>query len=104
LGGDEVYPTASRQEYTERLTSLYTAVFPSGSKSRTENTGVTSAQPFCCTGNHDWYDSLVAFSDIFCSGQKFAGWQTVQNRSYFAVKLPRNWWLFGTDMQLGLIA
>src|SRR5262249_34552931 len=28
-------------------------------------------------------------------------WKTYQNRSYFAIKLPAGWWLFGTDMQLG---
>ena len=37
---------------------------------------------FAVPGNHDWYDSLVAFSQIFCSQLPFCGWDTVQNRSY----------------------
>ena len=51
---------------------------------------------------HDWYDSLVAFTRIFCTGGKrrFAAWQTHQSRSYFAIKLPHGWWLIGTDVQL----
>ncbi len=102
LGGDEVYPTASFREYKERLTSLYEAVFPSKAKLQNKKNG-NSVRPvvFAIPGNHDWYDSLVAFADLFCSGKFFAGWRTEQNRSYFAVKLPRGWWLFGTDMQLG---
>jgi hypothetical protein len=55
---------------------------------------------FAVPGNHDWYDSLVVFMALFARGKKFCGWQTYQNRSYFALKLPHGWWLFGTDMQL----
>ena len=102
FGGDEVYPTADFKTYKERLISLYEAVFPK----KTDKQMVAQAEKsiptvFAVPGNHDWYDSLVAFSDIFCSHKRFAGWQTLQNRSYFAIKLPMGWWLFGTDMQLG---
>ena len=56
---------------------------------------------YAIPGNHDWYDSLVSFTRLFCSGRWFAGWRTKQTRSYFAARLPRGWWLIGTDVQLG---
>lgn len=93
FGGDEVYPTASMDDYNERLIKPYKTAY-----SRKD-----SVVPliFAIPGNHDWYDSLVSFSRIFCEGRKFFGSRTMQNRSYFALKLIKGWWLFGTDMQLG---
>lgn len=92
FGGDEVYPTSSRPVYRQRLLDPYEAALP-------------ESQPpyprvFAIPGNHDWYDSLVSFTRLFCQRRWFAGWKTRQNRSYFALKLPRNWWLIGTDVQL----
>lgn len=92
FGGDGVYPTASRQVYEQRLVVPYDAGF----KSEDEPPHV-----YAVPGNHDWYDSLVAFTRLFCQKRWFAGWQTQQTRSYFALKLPRGWWLLGTDVQLG---
>ncbi len=93
FGGDEVYPTASMKAYNERLIQPYKTAF-----SRKD-----SLKPsiFAVPGNHDWYDSLISFSRVFCEGLKFFGTRTMQNRSYFALKLIKGWWLFGTDMQLG---
>lgn len=102
FGGDEVYPIASFENYKDRLTDPYSAAFPTlsdAARERAENQNPPFA--FAIPGNHDWYDSLVAFSDLFCSKRAFCGWDTIQNRSYFAIKLPRGWWVFGTDMQLG---
>ncbi|HEY0003781.1 MAG TPA: metallophosphoesterase [Pyrinomonadaceae bacterium] len=93
FGGDEVYPTASREVYNERLVAPY------------ETALRYSHDPyphvFAIPGNHDWYDSLVAFTRLFTARPWFAGWRTRQERSYFALKLPHNWWLLGTDVQLG---
>ena len=97
FGGDEVYPTAGRQTYQERLVAPYDGVFPGNDSSDRDSKPTVFAIP----GNHDWYDSLVAFSDLFCENEDFCGWKTVQKRSYFALRLPRGWWLFGTDTQLG---
>lgn len=93
FGGDEVYPTASRESYQERL------VVPFETALRT--TSAPSPHAYALPGNHDWYDSLVAFTRLFTSRRWFAGWRTRQSRSYFALKLPHNWWLLGTDVQLG---
>ena len=92
FGGDEVYPVASRQVYRERLIQPFESALP--------ETKSSSPHVFAIPGNHDWYDSLVSFTRLFCSRRWFGGWKTRQSRSYFALKLPHNWWLIGTDVQL----
>ena len=94
FGGDAVYPVASREAYERRLAAAYRTALP--------QTEPPHPKVFAVAGNHDWYDSLVAFTRIFCTGGKrrFAAWQTHQTRSYFSVKLPHGWWLLGTDVQL----
>jgi hypothetical protein len=93
FGGDEVYPTASRAEYKRRTFHPYDCAFH----------GEHTARPdmFAIPGNHDWYDSLVAFTRYFIDKDDVAGFRTPQLRSYFAVKLPQRWWLLATDTQLG---
>jgi Calcineurin-like phosphoesterase len=93
FGGDEAYPTASRIEYSERLLGPYETAL--------RKTDDPHPHAFAIPGNHDWYDSLVSFTRLFTSRRWFAGWRTRQSRSYFALKLPHNWWLLGTDVQLG---
>ena len=96
FGGDEVYPTPSREEYQRRLVSPYTAAFG-------DDTPAERPHVYAVPGNHDWYDGLSAFMRLFCSdigGRRFAGWWTRQRRSYFAIKLPHRWWLVGSDGQL----
>lgn len=93
FGGDEVYPYPSKEEYARRTEAPYAAAF-----------GAAGRRPtvFAVPGNHDWYDSLVAFSRLFCRPERgFAGLVTRQTRSYFALALPSDWWLFGIDLQLG---
>lgn len=92
FGGDEVYPTSSRPVYRQRLIDPYEAAMP---KSAPPHPRV-----FAIPGNHDWYDSLVSFTRLFCQRRWFAGWRTRQSRSYFALRLPHRWWLIGTDVQL----
>jgi hypothetical protein len=96
FGGDEVYPTPSREEYQRRLVAPYSTAF---------GDDVPAERPhvYAVPGNHDWYDGLSAFTRLFCSdigGRRFAGWWTRQRRSYFVLKLPHNWWLIGCDSQL----
>ena len=96
FGGDEVYPAPSREEYQRRLVEPYQQAL--GDAALAERPHV-----FAIPGNHDWYDGLSAFTRLFCSdvgGRGFAGWWTRQTRSYFALKLPGNWWLLGSDGQL----
>lgn len=93
-GGDQVYPTAARDEYADRFEGPYRAALP----------WVQPPEPpphmFAIPGNHDWYDGLTSFLRLFCQGRWIGGWQTRQRRSYFALKLPHDWWLFAIDIQL----
>jgi hypothetical protein len=92
FGGDEVYPYPTRSEYETRTETPYRLAF----------TGRARPDVFAIPGNHDWYDSLVAFSRTFCRPERgFAGCPSRQTRSYFALKLPGDWWLLAIDLQLG---
>ena len=91
FGGDEVYPTASRSAYKERTFHPYECAY-NGDKARPDM--------FAIPGNHDWYDSLVAFTRYFIDKDEIAGFPTPQLRSYFAMKLPQGWWLLALDTQL----
>jgi hypothetical protein len=92
FGGDEVYPYPTRSEYETRTENPYRLAFA----------GRAKPDVFAIPGNHDWYDSLIAFSRTFCRPERgFAGCQTRQTRSYFALRLPANWWLLAIDLQLG---
>jgi hypothetical protein len=96
FGGDEVYPTPSREAYHHRLIVPFEQAFGDDHPDETPHV-------FAIPGNHDWYDGLSAFSRLFASdvgGRYFAGWRTRQHRSYFALKLPGRWWLVGSDGQL----
>jgi len=39
--------------------------------------------------------------NIFCRQRPIGGWKTAQTRSYFALRLPHRWWLWGIDLQFG---
>jgi hypothetical protein len=92
FGGDQVYPIANRLNYKQRLLGPYQTALELPEPPR--------PHAYAIPGNHDWYDSLVSFTRLFCQKRLFAGWQTNQSRSYFALKLPGHWWLLGTDVQL----
>jgi Calcineurin-like phosphoesterase len=92
FGGDLVYPTPTGEGYEARLIQPYLDALPR----------CPTPQPdvWALPGNHDWYDSLVRFRRLFCTGGSFGCWRTQQKLSYFAMKLPHHWWLFGVDVQL----
>lgn len=107
FGGDGVYPTATSNEYEEKMVKPYRCAFNASRNGNADDKGDLKKNPhvFVLPGNHDWYDSLVAFQKLFCTHifnqRVFAsGWRTRQKRSYFALKLPQNWWLLGIDLQL----
>lgn len=99
LGGDQVYPFASLEQYDARLLTPF----------RLADTETTrpGRKLFVIPGNHDWYDGLSAFDQLFCrarygdSDQLTLGpWRCEQHRSYFAIRLPHDWWIWGLDTQL----
>ena len=94
MGGDEVYPTPEMHEYRNRLQGPYHAAFP-GNRNDPDPPHL-----FAIPGNHDWYDGLTNFIKIFLQKRSLGNWRTQQYRSYFALKLPHNYWLLGIDIQL----
>lgn len=129
FGGDEVYPLASEDNYRDRFLNVFDAArqqvdpdpLVEGHRRREPPVGAIP-------GNHDWYDNLTGFNEIFtgsralgkgvssdaeprprkdglvCLDKTFkdtmAGWGTFQNRSYFAARLNAHWWLWAVDSQL----
>jgi hypothetical protein len=93
MGGDQVYPYASEEEYKLRMVRPYQSALPCSS----ENDAPTV---FAIPGNHDWYDGLTGFMRRFGQGGWLGGWRTRQHRSYWAVQLPHRWWIWGIDTQL----
>jgi len=93
MGGDQVYPSPTREDYENRFRGPYAAALP---------WAPSAARPdlFAIPGNHDWYDGLTNFVRFFCGGRRIGGWQTRQRRSYFALRLPHHWWLLALDIQL----
>ncbi|MGH4022655.1 MAG: metallophosphoesterase family protein [Pseudonocardiaceae bacterium] len=93
LGGDEVYPAGTPAEYENRFKGPYKASLPYA--------GHDSPTVVAIPGNHDWYDGLTNFMRVFCSADEkwIGGRRTVQSRSYFAVRLTDDWWLWGIDIQ-----
>ena len=96
MGGDEVYPTPEMEEYKNRLQGPYNAAFPW----RQDENKDDKPRLFAIPGNHDWYDGLTNFTRLFCQGRALGNWLTEQKRSYFALKLPHNYWLVAIDIQL----
>ncbi|MGB3077780.1 MAG: hypothetical protein WBB31_01785 [Saprospiraceae bacterium] len=116
MGGDQVYAMPSKEDYDNRMKGPYTAAFPkingqpkTGLKVIDQKPGMkqisneeTKINPhlYALPGNHDWYDGLGNFLKIFCQQRFIGNWQTQQSRSYFAVKLPANHWIWAIDVQL----
>lgn len=94
MGGDQVYPTATRQAYNDRLVGPYRSALPCVQPAS------EAPHLYALPGNHDWYDGLTSFTRLFCLNRWIGGWKTSQTRSYFALELPHGWWLWGIDVQL----
>jgi hypothetical protein len=99
LGGDQCYPQATREDYKKRLIEPFDWAYGTPDPTR---------KLFAIPGNHDWYDGLMAFDSLFCAsrdrlsnekGNRIGGWQCQQHRSYWALRLPYNWWIWGADIQ-----
>lgn len=97
MGGDQVYPTASMEQYEDRLRGPYTAALP------LPPAEAPAPTLYALPGNHDWYDGLTAFLRVFVGErtEHIGGWRTEQTRSYFAISLPHHWWLFAVDEAYG---
>ncbi len=94
MGGDEVYPTASRKEYNNRMLQPYRCALPFVTDYK------KAPHLYLVPGNHDWYDGLANFFNLFCQRRWVGGWKTWQRRSYFALKITDHLWLWAIDTQL----
>jgi Calcineurin-like phosphoesterase len=102
FGGDLAYPNATEEEYRKRCLDPYDWAFPFTPSSSKLDEREPKRELFFVAGNHDWYDGLAAFSNQFCyEATAVGGWRCSQQRSYFALKLPYNWWIWGIDVALG---
>ena len=63
MGGDQVYPFPTRQEYRERFAMPYTTALPPAPD------GNWRRLLFVLPGNHDWYDGLSSFDHMFCKAR-----------------------------------
>jgi hypothetical protein len=95
MGGDQVYPTATRDDYNVKMRLPYSLALP-------DKKGESHPLILLIPGNHDWYDGLVNFLATFCRKEPtpIGDWQTRQRRSYFAAKVSDNWWIWGIDIAL----
>lgn len=102
MGGDQVYPTPEIEEYQNRLQGPYEAAFPWEAGRDKVNAKEKGELPhlYALPGNHDWYDGLSNFIKLFCQERAMGNRLTQQKRSYFAIKLPHNYWVWGIDIQL----
>ncbi len=104
FGGDEVYPFAASGVYESQLALPFEMGFagPDDGSSRTV---------IAIPGNHDWLGGIKHFNKMFADGDRRAGadspspdfaghWRTAQSRTYWHVKLPQGWWLWGIDTGL----
>lgn len=97
LGGDQVYPYPTREEYDKR----FRMPFEEAAKKKAGKVDSDSSPHlYAIPGNHDWYDGLSNFLKLFCQQRSIGIWKTYQRRSYFAIPLPHNCWIWGIDIQL----
>ncbi|XP_040998138.1 uncharacterized protein LOC121244175 [Juglans microcarpa x Juglans regia] len=99
IGGDLAYPNPSKYTYERRFLRPfeYALQLPNNHK---RDHGHVGPQCFVIPGNHDWFDGLQTFTKYICEKKWLGGWYMPQKTSYFAVKLPQRWWIFGLDLAL----
>jgi hypothetical protein len=97
FGGDLVYPDATREDYDRKFKTPYSWALPDDGLD-------DSLQPrfFSIPGNHDWYDGLDLFTGYLCGSKpwKVGKWRANQKRSYFALQLTDQLWIWAVDIQL----
>ncbi|CAH2078205.1 unnamed protein product [Thlaspi arvense] len=115
IGGDLAYPNPSAFTYEKRLfcpfeyalqpphwykkdsISVDKPELPDGVSDLKHYDG---PQCFLIPGNHDWFDGLNTFMRYICHKSWLGGWFMPQKKSYFALQLPKGWWVFGLDLAL----
>jgi hypothetical protein len=91
-GGDLAYPRPSSETYRLRFVAPIEAALPAGPG------GGSRPRMFLIPGNHDHYDGLESFVRFIIGRASLGGWKLPQKSSYFALQLPKGWWLLGLDI------
>ncbi|MBC7745609.1 MAG: metallophosphoesterase [Flavobacterium sp.] len=94
LGGDQIYPTPTSDIYDNKFRIPFESALP------TIKGDDNYPHMYAIPGNHDWYDGLGSFLKVFCQQRWIGNWKTMQTRSYFAIPMPYNYWIWATDIQL----
>lgn len=115
IGGDLAYPNPSAFTYERRLFCPFEYALQPPSWYKEESIAVNKPempsgvselkqyhgpQCFVIPGNHDWFDGLHTFMRYICHKSWLGGWFMPQKKSYFALQLPKRWWVFGLDLAL----
>ncbi|XP_072958496.1 uncharacterized protein [Typha angustifolia] len=115
IGGDLAYPNPSSFTYERRFFSPFECAFQPPPWYKAQHIAVDKPevpqgllklkeydgpQCFIIPGNHDWFDGLHTFMRYICHKSWLGGWFLPQKKSYFALKLPGGWWIFGLDLAL----
>ncbi|XP_028757656.1 uncharacterized protein LOC114716766 [Neltuma alba] len=114
IGGDLAYPNPSAFTYERRLFVPFEYALQPPSWYKPEQIAVNKPevpngaalkqyngpQCFVIPGNHDWFDGLQTFMRYICHKSWLGGWFMPQKKSYFALQLPKGWWIFGLDLAL----
>ncbi|KAK4745689.1 hypothetical protein SAY87_012001 [Trapa incisa] len=114
IGGDLAYPNPSSFTYERRLFCPFEYALQPPSWYKPEQIAVNKPevpfeaslkqydgpQTFVIPGNHDWFDGLHTFMRYICHKNWLGGWLMPQKKSYFALQLPKGWWIFGLDLAL----
>ncbi len=105
MGGDEIYPypdvgLSNETSYHDRTVGPYEAALGFVGRRGPEAADHPHLHLYAIPGNHDWYDGLAAFRKQFLRQGWVGAWKTRQHRSYFALRLADDWWLWGIDTAL----
>ncbi|KAJ9567503.1 hypothetical protein OSB04_003469 [Centaurea solstitialis] len=115
IGGDLAYPNPSSFNYEKRFFRPFEYALQPPSWYREGHIAVNKPelpsgvselkqydgpQCFVIPGNHDWFDGLQTFMRYICHKSWLGGWLMPQKKSYFALQLPKGWWVFGLDLAL----
>uniref|UniRef100_A0A2P2J0K9 Uncharacterized protein MANES_05G171000 n=1 Tax=Rhizophora mucronata TaxID=61149 RepID=A0A2P2J0K9_RHIMU len=115
IGGDLAYPNPSAFTYENRLFRPFEYALqpplwykpehiatnkPELPPGVSELKQYDGPQSFIIPGNHDWFDGLHTFMRYICHKSWLGGWFMPQKKSYFALQLPKRWWVFGLDLAL----
>lgn len=115
IGGDLAYPNPSAFTYERRFFRPFEYALQPPPWHKEEHIAINKPelpcgvselkqydgpQCFVIPGNHDWFDGLHTFMRYISHKSWLGGWFMPQKKSYFALQLPKRWWVFGLDLAL----